>query len=73
MGPGTDAGDEYFCSLKVHRLMTQIQRRTVLLFDIATKSEVNRFLNVLSDVFIMTFMILQNLDICATIFIQRET
>ena len=31
---GTD-GDEYFCSLKVHRHMTQIQRRTVLLFDVA--------------------------------------
>ena len=35
MGLGTDDGDEYFCSLKVHSLMTQIQRRTVLLFDIA--------------------------------------
>ena len=27
-GMGTDDGDEYFCSLKVHRLMTQTQRRT---------------------------------------------
>ena len=35
MGLGTDDGDVYFCSLKVHGLMTQIQRRTVLLFDIA--------------------------------------
>ena len=26
---------EYFCSLEVHRLMTQMQRRDVLLFDIA--------------------------------------
>ena len=34
-GTGTDVGDEYFCSLKVHHLVTQIQRRTVLLFDIA--------------------------------------
>ena len=33
---GTDDGDEYFCSLKVHRLVTQIQRRTVLLFDYGT-------------------------------------
>ena len=33
VGLGTDDRDEYFCSLKVHRLMTQ--RRTVLLFDIA--------------------------------------
>ena len=60
MGLGTDDGDEYFCSLKVHRLVTQIQRRTVLLLDIldfATKSEVTRFLNVpldVSDVFLMT-------------------
>ena len=53
MGLGTDDGDEYFCSLKVHRLVTQIQRRTVDLFDIARlplKSEVTRFLNVLLDV-----------------------
>ena len=35
MGLGTDDGDEYFCSLKVHRLVTQIKRRTVVLFDIA--------------------------------------
>ena len=35
MGLGTDDGDEYFSSLKVHRLMTQIQCRNVLLFDIA--------------------------------------
>ena len=34
-GLGTDDGDEYFCSLKVHRFVAQIQRRTVLLFDIA--------------------------------------
>ena len=32
---GTDGGDEYFCSLKVHSPMTWKQRRTVLLFDIA--------------------------------------
>ena len=31
----TDDGDEYFCSQKVHRLVTQIQHRTVVLFDIA--------------------------------------
>ena len=33
----TDDGDKYFCSLKVHHLVTQIQiqRRTVLPFDIA--------------------------------------
>ena len=43
MGLGTDDGDEYFCSLKVHSLMTQIQRRTVLHF---TKSEVTRLLAV---------------------------
>ena len=35
MGLGTDDGDKYFCSLKVHNLMTLKQRRTVLLFDIA--------------------------------------
>ena len=64
MGLGTDDGDEYFCSLKVHRLVTQIQRRTVVLFlyrSNATKSEVTRFLNVpldVSDVFLMAFMIL---------------
>ena len=34
MGLGTDDGDEYVCSPKVHRLMTQIQRRTVLFFYI---------------------------------------
>ena len=44
MGLGTDDGDEYLCSLKVHRLMTH--RRTVLLFDFATKSEVTRLLAV---------------------------
>ena len=32
---GKDDGDKFFCSLKVHRFMTQIQRRTVLFLDIA--------------------------------------
>ena len=62
-GTGYGRWDEYFCSLKVHRLVTQIQRRTVVLFISleCTKSEVTRFLNVpldVSDVFLMTFMIL---------------
>ena len=39
-----------FLFSKVHRLVTQIQRRTAILFDIvrsiATKSEVTRFLAV---------------------------
>ena len=35
MGLGTDGGDEYFCSLIAHSLMTWKQRRTVLFFDIA--------------------------------------
>ena len=53
MGLGTDDGDEYFCSLKVHRLVTQIQHRTVVPFDIARlpllKSEVTRFFNDIHD------------------------
>ena len=35
VGLGTDDGDKYFCSLKVHRLVTQIPSRIGLLFDIA--------------------------------------
>ena len=38
MGLGMDDGDEYFCSLNVQSLMTQLQCRTVLHRSIGTKS-----------------------------------
>ena len=38
MGLGMDDGDEYFCSLNVHSLVTQLQRKTVLHRSIATNS-----------------------------------
>ena len=34
-GTGCEDGDECFCSLKLHSLMTQTQCRTVVHFDIA--------------------------------------
>ena len=59
MGLGTDNGDEYFCSLKAHSLMTWKQHAQNC-FLIVTKSEVTDFwlshsMRVMS---VMTFIIL---------------